>query len=152
MPLQKDRREDAIQSYRRWLEEFRWDLYCTLKITSGIPSDRRALALFKRWIAAVEELDGGSRFRWVRVLEKGGGGCNRHFHVLVGGLRNRCRFWERQWNELGGNAVITPFNPSERGILYVLKTTDEKGDLDIEFQLPRSAKRRLGKGTVNRVE
>jgi hypothetical protein len=138
-----DRREQVIQGYRRWLEEHRWDLYCTLKITSGRPSLRQAKSLFNRWIQDVEETDGGSRFRWVCVMEHGLTGTNFHFHVLIGGLRNRTKFWERKWNQLGGNALITPFDAKQKGILYMLKSADEHGDLDIDFKLPaRKRKRR----------
>jgi hypothetical protein len=131
-----DRREQVIQEYRRWLDQFGWDLYCTLKITSGRPSDRRAKQMFERWITNVERMEGGNRFRWARVMEKGLTGNNRHFHVLIGGLRNRTRFWERRWNNLGGSALITPFDANQQGILYMLKSADQNGDIDIDFKLP----------------
>ena len=137
-----DRRENAIQEYRQWFEQFRWDLYCTLKVTSGRPSDRRANNMFARWIKDVEQTDGGSRFCWVRVMERGVTGNNRHFHVLVGGLRNRVKFWERKWNDLGGNALITPFDAKQKGILYMLKSMDQNGDLEIEFDLPARRRER----------
>jgi hypothetical protein len=137
-----DRREQAIQGYRQWLEEFRWDLYCTLKVTSGRPSDRHAKSLFDRWIKDVEKTDGGGRFRWVRVMERGLTGNNRHFHVLIGGLRNRTKFWERKWHDLGGNALITPFDAKQKGILYMLKSVYGNGDVDIEFDLPARRKER----------
>jgi hypothetical protein len=137
-----DRREQAIQQYREWLDQFRWDLYCTLKIVSGRPSDRHAKNLFDRWIKDVETTDGGSRFRWVRVMEYGSLKSNPHFHVLIGGLRNRAKFWERKWSDLGGNALITPFDAKQLGILYMLKSVDGNGDVDIEFKLPARGKER----------
>jgi hypothetical protein len=142
MQAAEGRRERTIQAYARWLEEFRWDLYATLKITSGAPSDSRAKKLLQQFMSELEEKEGGSRFRYFAVLERGFTGDNLHFHVLIGGLRNRCKFWEREWNERGGNALITPYDPTQKGILYMLKNIDDNGDLDVEFKLPESAKRK----------
>ena len=69
-------------------------------------------------------------------MERGGSGQNLHFHVLVGGLRNRLRHWESHWNELGGEALIGKFDPDKEGILYLMKEMDDSGYLDIDFSLP----------------
>jgi hypothetical protein len=128
-----DRREVAIQGYREWLDRFRWSWFATLKVTSGFPSDRKARRMFESWIAELEARDGASDFRWAAVLEKGADGTNRHLHVLVGGLRNRRQFWTEQWDRRGGQALIEPYDSSRNGILYLLKSTTDDGDLGIEF-------------------
>jgi hypothetical protein len=63
---------------------------------------------------------------------------NPHLHVLIGGLRNRMRTWESHWAEAGGDAMIQRFDPTQLGILYMLKQTDSRGHLDIELELPKS--------------
>jgi hypothetical protein len=102
----EDRTERLKQEYNRWLRGFSWSWFATLKITSGIPSERRAKELFDRWISDLRRSEGSKTFRWFRVLERGGSGQNLHFHLLVGGFRNRLKHWERRWNMLGGNALI----------------------------------------------
>jgi hypothetical protein len=131
-----DARESAIQAYRAWLDEYSWDHFCTLKLTSGPPSKRRAEELFQKWIKAVEKAEGGADFRWFRVMECGSFRSNPHFHVLVGGLRNRMQQFEQMWAELGGNAMLMNFDPTKDGILYILKGTNNRGDLDFDCKLP----------------
>jgi hypothetical protein len=132
----EDKREKTIQEYRGWLEKFRWDWFATLKITSGVPSERRARNLCDRWVSDVRRAEGAEDFRWFRVLERGASGSNLHFHVLVGGLRNRRNSWERRWAELGGEALIKPYNPEQKGIMYLLKSMGNDGDLACDFELP----------------
>ena len=88
----ENRREEAIQELRRWLEGFGWSWYATLAIASGRPSPRRAKDLCDQWISEVQEAEGGPDFRWFRALERGALGTNPHCHVLVGGLRDRRRY------------------------------------------------------------
>jgi hypothetical protein len=131
-----DKREELIREYDRWLRTFSWNWYATLKFTSGLPSDRRAISVFNKWAFDLKRLEGASEFRWVRVMEKGWCGSNCHFHVLIGGLRNRPQHWASRWNALGGNALIQAFHPEQDGIKYILKTMNEDGELDIDFELP----------------
>jgi len=133
-----DKREDIIQGYRRWLDKYRWNWLATLKVTSGSPSERRAKALFDNWVSELQIGEGGDNFRWFRVLERGAGGNNIHFHALIGGLQRRCTVWERRWSELGGQAVITPYDPQQNGILYLLKDTGSDGDLNCDFSFPQT--------------
>jgi hypothetical protein len=135
-----DRREQAIQELRRWLEQFTWSWYGTLKFMSGRPSARRAKNLFDQWISELEKAEGGRDFRWFWVMERGALGTNVHCHVLVGGFGNRRTRWARRWNELGGEALITPYDPDRKGILYMLKSTGEAGDLDFDFKVPKGRK------------
>jgi hypothetical protein len=97
-----DRREQSIQSYREWLGKYSWNYFCTLKLTSGPPSKRRAGELFQTWIRQLEKAEAGDDFRWFRVTEYGSLRSNPHFHILVGGLRDRMRVWEDRWATLGG--------------------------------------------------
>jgi hypothetical protein len=134
----EDRRELTIQEYQKWLKKFDWAWYATLKVTSGAPSIARAQKLFDRWVLELRAKEGANDFRWVRVLELGRVGTNPHFHTLIGGLRNRTRYWKNRWNELGGDALISRFDPEKEGIFYMLKGTDERGDLNIDFDLSQS--------------
>ncbi len=129
----KDRREEQIQAYAKWIREFGWAWFATLKLTSGIPSERRANRLFTEWIAGLKAQEGGPNFRWIRVLEKGMTGNNFHFHVLVGGLKNRRAVWQRNWDDAGGQALIERYDPTREGVLYTLKTMGDEGDIDIAF-------------------
>jgi hypothetical protein len=137
-----DKREKTIQEYRRWLEQYSWSWMATLKLTSGIPSERRATTLFDSWISSVRRAEGAEDFRFFRVLERGLGGSNFHFHTLIGGLRKPRKIWEERWNERGGDAVISAFDPQKNGILYMLKDMDNGGDLDCDFELPTKEKDR----------
>lgn len=80
--------------------------------------------------------EGSKDFRWFRVLERGISGGNLHFHALVGGVSNRRSLWARKWNDLGGDAVITNFDAKKNGILYLLKTMNDDGELDFDCNLP----------------
>ena len=101
---------------------------------------RRVRRLCEQWLAELGKAEGGSDFRWFWVMERGATGTNAHCHILVGGLRNRRADWASRWSELGGDALITPFDPDQKGILYLLKETDDEGDLDFDFKLPKGRK------------
>jgi hypothetical protein len=131
-----DRTERLKHEYNDWLRRYSWSWFVTLKITSGIPSERRAKEMFARWISDLRRDEGTEHFRWVRVMERGGSGQNLHFHVLVGGLRNRRQHWESQWKQMGGEALIGKFDPAKEAILYITKEMDDSGNLDIDFCLP----------------
>jgi hypothetical protein len=137
--LMTDKREVAIQAWARWIRRYQWSWFCTLKVTGGIPSERRAKQLFGQWIKELKESEGGPRFRWVRVLERGPIAETLHFHVLVGGLRKRHLKWGERWEEIGGNALISTYDDTRDGVLYMLKEMNAAGDLDIDFKLPNSA-------------
>jgi len=150
----KDKREKTIQEYRQWLETYSWDWFATLKVTSGIPSKRRAEQLFDKWISDLRQAEGNKEFRWFRVLECRPDGSNLHFHVLVGGLSSPRKLWQKRWNDLGGDALITPYDPDKQGILYLLKGTDNRGNLDCDFELPpaeRSGTARYLAGNMGRT-
>jgi hypothetical protein len=130
-------RETQIQAYKKWLDKQSWAWFATLKINSGKPSVRRAKQLFERWIAELGAREGGPDFRFARVLEKGSLGNNPHFHVLIGGLRNRIQDWTERWETLGGEALIKRFDPERGGIFYILKEMDNDGNLDLDISLPK---------------
>ena len=131
-----DRIETLKREYDRWFRHYSWAWFGTLKIASGMPSERRAKDLFRQWISDLRRSEGTEDFRWVRVMERGATGQNLHFHVLVGCLRNRRQHWESQWEELGGEALIGKFDPDKKAILYMTKEMDDSGNLDIDFRLP----------------
>ena len=135
----EDRREQVIQELRRWLEAFEWTWFVTLKLCSGTPSVRRAKRLCDQWLAGLEREEGGRDFRWFRTLEVGALGTI-HFHIIVGGFRNRRAYWTRRWAEVAGDALITAYDPEQKGIFYLLKTTDNNGELDFDCELPKGSK------------
>jgi hypothetical protein len=136
MPMDSRHAEKIKDNYAAWFSEYHWRWFTTLKITSGRPSRRRAIATFDQWIAEMAEQEGSSRFRWVRVLERGAIGDHLHFHAVIGGFRSRMAHWCKRWEELGGEALIEKYNPDEAGILYLLKTM-RHGDIDLDFKLPQ---------------
>jgi integrase len=70
----EDQTEILKHEYNRWLRRQSWSWFATLKITSGIPSERRAKEFFDRWISDLRRSEGSKTFRWFRVLEHGGSG------------------------------------------------------------------------------
>ena len=133
----EDIRERTIQSYREWLQQYQWSWFGTLKSTSGFPSENKAKKRFDDWIANLRRTDGGGDFRWFRALERGIGGTNIHFHTVIGGLRNRPSFWQKRWDDLGGEALITRYDPEKKGILYILKDVSRDGDSNFDFEFER---------------
>jgi hypothetical protein len=127
------------------LEQYGWDWFATLKITSGIPSERRAKNLCDKWLSDLRRTEGGEDFRWFRVLERGANGGNLHFHMLLGGLRNRRKVWQQKWNNLGGDALITRLDPEKGESFYLLKSMGNDGDLNCDFELP--TKEKIGDAT-----
>jgi hypothetical protein len=131
-----DKREQMIQGYNQWLQAYTYQWFGTLKLTSGIPSTRRAIGMFDRWISNLRKIEGGDRFRWFRVLECGVRTEVRHVHFVLGGLRNRRIYWQQQWNGMGGEARIERYDAERNGILYILKDTNAAGDLNFDFEFP----------------
>jgi hypothetical protein len=136
--MNSQRLEEIRDNYQSWLTECRWRWFTTLKITSGRPSRRRAIATFDQWITEMAEREGSSRFRWARVLEQGIGGDHFHFHAVIGGVRSRMAHWGKRWQQLGGEALIETYNPEEAGVLYLLKTMKSSGDIDLDLKLPQN--------------
>jgi hypothetical protein len=133
----QERREQAIQEYAQWLGKYGWTWYGTLNIRSGTPSDSFAKELLHDWLSEIKRLEGGPQFRYFAVMERGSITRHRHYHVLVGGLRNRRKEAISRWNFLGGDAVIQSYDPAKNGILYALKTMDDSGNLASDFDLPK---------------
>jgi hypothetical protein len=133
--------EQLKDSYQEWFSAWEWRWFLTMKIDSGRPSRRRAIALFDQWIGELGKAEGSSSFRWIRVLEHGRDGDHLHIHALIGGFRNRKAHWGRRWEKLGGEVVIERYNPDEGGIRYLLKTMNTDGDIDLDYQLPGRVRR-----------
>jgi len=146
LKLTVDEIEEQKQEYGRWLGGYKWAWFATLKLTSGAPSDRNALRKFERWLTELKASEGGRDFRYVRVLEYGRVRDHPHIHAVIGGFRNRRRYWEERWGELGGEAKIELYNPEEKGLLYMLKEMDDFGDLDLDCELPPLEARRKKDG------
>jgi hypothetical protein len=50
--------------------------------------------LFDRWISELQAKEGTKNFRWVFVMKSRRLTANPDRRVLVGGLRNRMRYWK----------------------------------------------------------
>ena len=46
------------------------------------------------------------------------------------------RFWEKQWADLDGIAVITRFDGAKEKMLEMVRTADRNGELDCDIDLP----------------
>ena len=134
--MRRTKRKIIRDEYESWFSSFHWRWFATLKLIKGHPSRKACLSVFDRWITELKDNEGSSRFRWVRVLERGAYGDNFHLHVLVGGFRNRMADWGRRWERLGGEALIKRFDPDQGAIPYILKSIDREGDLDVDYELP----------------
>lgn len=131
-------RNELIDAYEGWFSEQRWQLFGTLTFR-GSPSPFRADNIFRRWISEMEENDGTKSFRWVRVTEHGAFGDNLHYHVVIGGLRDGCKWpWLLLWGELAGSADIFYYIPNAGGLRYMLKTARPDRDFEIDFELGQS--------------
>jgi hypothetical protein len=135
-------RRELIEAYADWLKTWTWDCFATLTFP-GYPSATKAGRVFDEWIAQMEKLGGTKKFRYVRVLERGRGGDNIHFHVLIGGLKPSARRfpfkWAARWQEVAGHAVIQRFDPDNGGVYYLLKSLLPDGDFAIDLHFNRDA-------------
>lgn len=129
-------------SYANFISEWDWQWFATLTFR-GLASKSRAERRFEEWINTLKCEVGHTRFRYVRVTERGET-AGLHFHLLVGGLRNTSpNRWIRLWEKLGGDAQIEAFDEEKNGIRYILKTLSPDGDIDIEFEFPHLANAEL---------
>lgn len=134
--MERDELEDA---YAAWLDQRAWDWFATLTFR-GYPPLPKAKRLFRLWNGELKIENGTPQFASFCVKEGGSSGENTHFHVLVGGLRDRSQrlLWIQKWWQLAGNARISYFNKNERGIHYLLKTLNLTEDFDVAIDFPAS--------------
>jgi hypothetical protein len=154
-------RDELIAAYADWLGQYHWTLFATLTFR-GFPSPSRADRTFRRWTSEMKQEDGKDDFRWVRVTQHGACGDNLHYHVLIGGLRDVCRWhWMCRWDELAGDSMLTFYRhdycrhddgtlPSlpkiehldrpTGAIPYMVREADPNKDFEIEFEIPPIAK------------
>ena len=136
------KKAEIIEAYERWLNRFRWNWFVTLTFRGAVTKPKANL-LFREWIRELHQKEGTKSFSWVRVIEHGSFGDNLHFHLLVSGLRDECKyFWILRWDELAGRAWISYYRSSMGGIRYMLKTFHPNQDFDIEFAIDESLEER----------
>jgi hypothetical protein len=105
-------KSELIDAYESWLLQYRWNLFATLTFRTS-PSLSKAKRLFLNWINEMRDADSAHDFRWARVTERGAFGDHLHFHVLIGGLRDGCKWpWVLLWQDLAGDCWISYFRPS----------------------------------------
>jgi hypothetical protein len=125
-----------INGYHEWLSRYRWTWFGTLTFRSRSIPLWRTDRCFEDWIYEIDAAVGAEDFRWFRVTEFGAFKDNLHYHVLVGGLKDPCKWpWILRWQELAGDADIFYFIRSMGGIRYMLKTADPNTDFEIKYDL-----------------
>jgi hypothetical protein len=123
---------ELIDAYEDWLLQYHWHLFATLTFRTSA-SISKANRLFLRWIKEMRDADGDNDFRWARVTEYGAFGDNLHFHALIGGLRDGCKWpWVLRWDELAGDSWISYYIACGGGIRYMLKGANPDRDFDFD--------------------
>lgn len=137
------RKAEFIGAYEEWLNRYRWNWLVTLTFRGSVTT-QSAEHLCRRWINELRRKEGTSGFSWIRVSERGAFGDNLHFHLLISGLRDECKyFWILRWHDLAGTAWISYFWPSMGGIRYMLKTAHPNCDFEIELEIDENIEERL---------
>lgn len=131
-------RDQWMSEFAGWVESFAWLWFCNLTYRPFLSETQRR-RLFRRWIEELRGALGTEDFSWIAVPEDGRTGADFHFHALIGGLsawhaRQRV-VWMRKWNCLAGDALITIYNPSNRGARYILKTVTPQNVEKVEFEI-----------------
>jgi hypothetical protein len=120
-----------LRIYERWLGTVPWQLFCTFTFAWRV-SDAQALKVYDEFVRRLEIFLRGP-IVYVRGDEKRYSGCGtpeapRHFHAVITGHRRIdpelvSDLWEllagRRENGAGANVRI--YDPSLRGLAYVLK-------------------------------
>jgi hypothetical protein len=95
-----------------------------------------AIHKFEDWLEDLQSKEGGGRFRWVRVFERGVGGEPHRLHILIGGLRSRRRTWQKRWSKRGRDSFLRHFNEHPKDTIYsIVNCMDKDGNLDISYRL-----------------
>jgi hypothetical protein len=132
------KRDEWRIEFAAWLETFPWLWFGSLTFRPGL-TQAQARWRLRAWAAALREALGTGDFGWVGVPEHGRTGFNFHYHVLIAGLReyhaSRRAEWMRRWNKIGGDALITTFNPGAGGIDYIIKNCGPNDVDSIELEI-----------------
>jgi hypothetical protein len=132
------KRDEWMNEFSNWLRTFQWLWFATLTFRPSFSAAQRRWRL-RLWVSELQAELGTEDFQWFGVPEDGCTGQDRHYHILVGGLRNwhagkRLR-WMKRWNRLCGDALIAKFNPNAGGISYVLKNVGPNDIDKLEFHI-----------------
>lgn len=128
-------KSELIDAYEEWLDGLKWLWFATLTFR-GSPSPRKANDLFHVWISEIRKREGTDAFSWVRVAERGSSREHLHFHVLVAGLRDPCKWdWVLRWEKLAGDSMIFYYQRGRGGIRYMLKEAEPGRDFDIQIAI-----------------
>jgi hypothetical protein len=130
--------DEWAREVSNWLGTFPWKWFATLTFRPGFSAAQRRWRL-RLWIRELQAELGNENFQWFGVPENGRTGQDRHYHILVGGLRDwhagkRLR-WMKRWNRLCGDALIAKFNPDAGGINYILKNVGPNDVDSLELHL-----------------
>ncbi len=132
-----DRKELELRKlkYVEMFQDCRWNWWGFLYVR-GRHSRRHAIRQFEAWLDDLQREEGGKRFRWVRVFERGAGGEPHRFHILIGGLRSRARTWEKRWSKRRRDSSLQHLSEHPKDTIYsIVDCMDEDGKLDISYHL-----------------
>jgi len=165
--LSPESRRNIEESYASWLSGVPWQLFCTFTFAWKV-SDPQAARVFRAFIDRLEKFLRGP-VAFVRGDEKRFSGCGmpgspRHFHAVLTAHRGIDRHYVHDlWTKLAGRrangagADVRIYDPSLRGIDYILKLKDQTygdwtfGNLDLVLpghhpvDLNRRQRRRLAR-------
>jgi hypothetical protein len=120
--------------YLEWLDQYHWTWFVTLTLREGIRR-KSANRLVREWITLLEESE-GAVVSWIRMAEFGGELGTLHFHALVAGVHGTTISQaEALWKRMAGRAMISPYDPSRRGLEYTLKSMENSPDYDFDASL-----------------
>jgi hypothetical protein len=125
-----------------WLNQHRWDAWCTLTFRAGNFSAEAATRAYEQWLAYIATT-GSPSVTWFMGHEVGGQGGRLHLHGLIGNLESytsRTKLWE-WWFKRYGRAQVLRYD-AERGASYYVSKYVTKGlaewNLDLTgYQVPR---------------
>jgi hypothetical protein len=116
------------------LSSIEWQLFSTFTFKKERLPERVRLAMFFA-LARTTARNFGLHFKsllWLLRQERGETFGRLHYHVLIAGLPAHfapfptCNSTEKLWVKFGGgHARVTVFNPSLKGVDYILKGGDE---------------------------
>lgn len=125
--------------YEMWLKGFRWDWYVTP--TFHYPKTQaQAVAAVSQWLASKPGAYA------VVAYERGSLGGRLHVHAAIGGIgRHPLQQSHLQESWRRGIITVTPYDPSRRGIRYLLDRADDPEGMElIGDPVPYRPRRRRG--------
>jgi hypothetical protein len=126
--VEKAAQRSAREGWGHFLQEFRWNWFCTLTFRHVL-SRERARDCFRDFMV---EIQSANHFPlgWFAVEGRGDNLGRFHIHtLLVGVVHLRRGDWQREWYRRGGTATIDEYDPL-RGAAYYCANHINEADLE----------------------